>query len=125
MLRFKNLGKGQCEQKRPEQKNAEQNFLEQAFHDAAYFQEVRIGERFLFYRSFIRVKYVALERVERAHLRVETGESGDLPTQAVYLVLMLGDGQEVKLHMERYDTSKKMFNYLKEKHPRINCSFAK
>ena len=125
MLRFKNLGKGQCEQKRPEQKNAEQNFLEQAFHDAAYFQEVRIGERFLFYRSFIRVKYVALERVERAHLRVETGESGDLPTQAVYLVLMLGDGQEVKLHMERYDTAKKMFDYLKEKHPKINCSFAK
>ena len=125
MLRFKNLGKGQCEQKRPEQKNAEQNFLEQAFHDAAYFQEVRIGESFLFYRSFIRVKYVALERVERAHLRVETGESGDLPTQAVYLVLMLGDGQEVKLHMERYDTAKKMFDYLKEKHPRINCSFAK
>ena len=125
MLRFKNLGKGQCEQKRPEQKNAEQNFLEQAFHDAAYFQEVRIGERFLFYRSFIRVKYVALERVEQAYLRVETGESGDFPTQAVYLVLMLGDGQEVKLHMERYDTAKKMFDYLKEKHPRINCSFAK
>ena len=130
MLGFINLDKSQCEQKiakekNAEQKSSEQKALEQAFRDAAYFQEVRIGERFLFYRSFIRVKYVALERVERAHLRVETGESGDLPTQAVYLVLMLGDGQEVKLHMERYDTAKKMFDYLKEKHPRINCSFAK
>ena len=125
MLGFINLDKSQCEQKIAKEKNAdqkssEQKALEQAFRDAAYFQEVRIGES-----SFIRVKYVALERVERAHLRVETGESGDLPTQAVYLVLMLGDGQEVKLHMERYDTAKKMFDYLKEKHPRINCSFAK
>ena len=61
MLGFINLDKSQCEQKIAKEKNAdqkssEQKALEQAFRDAAYFQEVRIGESFLFYRSVIRVK---------------------------------------------------------------------
>ena len=112
MLRYKNLGQG----------TYDQNELERAFREAEYFQEVRIDVKYLFHRTFLRVKYVPIDQVKRAFLRVETGESGDFPTQAVYLVLQLIDDSEVKLHMERYDTAKKMFAYLKENFLGISCT---
>lgn len=115
MFAYKNLGVGTYEQKE----------LEAAFKETESFQEIRIGSKFLFYRSFIRVKYITIDEVKKAFLRVESGESGDFPTTAVYLVLVREDGKEISLHMERVDTAKKMIAYMEDKFPSIQYGFTK
>lgn len=115
MLAFKNLSDG----------SFEQNRLEQIYKEAKAFQEIRIADKFLFYRKFLRVKYVDLSLIEKAFLRVESGESGDFPTQTVYVILTDIKGREISLHMERMDTAKQMMEYLKEYFPSILYGFTK
>lgn len=115
MFAYKNLSEGTYEQ-------AE---LEKLYKAARGFQEIRISESFLFYKSFIRVKYVDLNHVKKIFLRVESGESGDFPTQTVYVILTDLNEKEISLHMERMDTAKQMLEFLKEQYPTIQYGFTK
>ena len=101
-------------------KNADWNLtsqeaLKEEFGKAGRFGEIRIGELHLFYRGFIRVRFVPLTECERIYLRVEFGEYGDVPLHEHYIVVRIKQGKELLLRMERPDDAKEVMNCL-EKH---------
>ncbi len=98
-------------------KNADWNFmtqeaLKEEFGKALRFGEIRIGENHLFYRGFIRVRFVPLIECERIYLRVEFGEYGDVPLHEHYIVARTKQGREFPLRLERPDDAKAVMSCL-------------
>lgn len=92
-----------------------QEALKVEFGKAVKCGEIRIGETHLFYRGFIRVRFVPLKECERIYLRVEFGEYGDVPLHEHYIVVRTKQGKELLLRLERPDDAKEVMSCL-EKH---------
>ncbi len=91
--------------------------LREEFRRGKKAAEVRLGENFLFYRYFIRIKAIAYEEIRKAYLRIESGESGDLPVTEHYLMLIDQREREHKLRMEHAEDVQEVLAYLKEHFP--------
>lgn len=87
--------------------------------------EVRLGEQFLFYRYFIRIKAIAYDEIKKAYLRIESGESGDLPVTEHYLMLIDKQGREHKLRMEHPEDAQEVLSYLGEHFPGTEIGYHK
>lgn len=90
-----------------------QEALREEFEKAGRYGEIRIGENHLFYRGFLRVKFVPFTDCERIYLRVEFGEYGDLPLHEYYIVVRTKQGKEALLRLERPDDAKGVMECLK------------
>ena len=90
-----------------------QEALMEEFEKAGRYGEIRIGEAHLFYRGFLRVRFVPLTDCERIYLRVEFGEYGDLPLHEHYIVVRTKQGREALLRLERPDDAKEVMECLK------------
>lgn len=101
----------------------EQETLQQEYKAAARWGEVRLGERHLFYRYFIRVRYVSYDAVRKAYLREESGESGEFLLKEFYLMLETADKALHKLRMEREVNARSVLAYLEENHKYIKIGF--
>lgn len=97
--------------------SAAEEALREEFRRGKKAAEARLGEHFLFYRYFIRIKAIAYEKIKKAYLRIESGESGDLPVTEHYLMLADGQGREYKLRMEHAEDVREVLAYLKEHFP--------
>ena len=75
--------------------------LKGEYKAAESFGETRLGEAHLFYRYFIKIRYLAYEEIVRAYLRQESGESGEFLLMESYLMVESADGTLHKLRMER------------------------
>ena len=73
--------------------SASEEVLREEFKKGKKASEARLGEHFLFYRYFIRIRAIAYEEITRAYLRIESGESGDLPVTEHYLMLIDKQGR--------------------------------
>lgn len=85
--------------------------------------ETRIGINHLFYRYFIKIKYLSLDMIERAYLRQESGESGEFLLMESYLMLKTRDGELHKFRMEREVYVREVLANFQENHPRIAIGF--
>lgn len=85
--------------------------------------EVRLGTACLFYRYFIKIKYVAYEEIVKAYLREESGESGEFLLKEYYLMLETKDGRLHKLRLERDVNVKSVLAYLEKKYKEIKIGF--
>ena len=99
--------------------------LREEFRRGKKAAEVRLGENFLFYRYFIRISAVAYEEIQKAYLRIESGEVGEFPLTEHYL--MLADRQEKvhKLRMEHPEDAQEVLAYLGERFPAIEIGHYK
>lgn len=93
-----------------------QEALRDEFQKADRYGEIRIGEHHLFYRGFLRVRFVPLAWCQRIYMRVEFGEYGDLPLHEHYIVVRIKQGKEIPLRLERPDDAKEVMARLKD-HP--------
>ena len=101
----------------------EKNILKEEFKAAVRAGEGRTGREHLFYRYFINVKYVSYQKIQKAYLRVESGESGEFLLKEFYLMLKLLDGTEGKLRFEREENAKNILAYLEEHYPKIEIGY--
>lgn len=97
--------------------------LEREYKDAARYGEVRLGETCLFYRYFIKIRYVAYEQIAKAYLREESGESGEFLLKEFYLMLETKDGVSHKLRLEREVNVKAVLSYLENHYKDISIGF--
>lgn len=103
----------------------DKDILKEEFKAAVRTGEGRIGDCHLFYRYFINVKYVSYHNIQKAYLRIESGESGEFLLRESYLILFFSDGMEVKLRFEREENVKKVLAYLSENYPNIEIGYKK
>lgn len=101
----------------------EQESLKQEYKAAVRWGETRLGTRHLFYRYFIKVRYVSYEEIRKAYLREESGESGEFLLKEFYLMLETADGILHKFRMERDVNAKAVLSYLKERYAFITVGF--
>ena len=94
--------------------SASEEALREEFGKAKKAAEARLGEHFLFYRYFIRIRAIAYGEIKKAYLRIESGESGDLPVTEHYLMLIDKQGRVHKLRMEHREDVEEVLSYLKE-----------
>ena len=104
-------------------KEADQQILKAEFKAAKQLGEVRLGASHLFYRYFIRIRYVSYEEIKAAYLRQESGESGEFLLMENYLMLETGEGSRHKLRMERESYAKEVLDDLREMHKGIKIGF--
>ncbi|MDE6387101.1 MAG: hypothetical protein K2L82_04735 [Lachnospiraceae bacterium] len=102
---------------------AQKETLASEYKTAERMGEVRVGEVHLFYRYFIRIKYVSYEEITKAYLREESGESGEFLLKEHYLMLKMRDGVLHKLRMERQEYAKETLSYLEQKYHHISIGF--
>lgn len=105
--------------------SASEEALREEFGKAKKAAEARLGEHFLFYRYFIRIRAIAYGEIKKAYLRIESGESGDLPVTEHYLMLIDQQGKEYKLRMEHHEDAREVLAYLKERFPDIEVGHYK
>lgn len=98
-------------------------YLKQQYKSAERLGEVRLTEKYLFYRYFIKIRYVSYEEIRKAYLREESGESGEFLLKEFYLMLETSDGVLHKLRMEREANARSVLSYLKEKHQSVTVGF--
>ncbi|MBD5458829.1 MAG: hypothetical protein HDR27_09700 [Lachnospiraceae bacterium] len=103
----------------------EKSTLKEEFKTAARAGESGLGKNHLFYRYFINVRYVSYQKIHKAYLRVESGESGEFLLKEFYLILKLQDGTEGKLRFEREENVKKVLSNLEEHYPQIEIGYRK
>ena len=96
------------------QEQEEQENLKQEYKSAKRLGEVRLGEIHLFYRYFIRIRYISYGELRQAYLREESGESGEFLLKEFYLMLKTADGGLHKLRMEREVNAREVLAYLEE-----------
>lgn len=99
--------------------DASEEVLRGEFQKAKKTVEARLGEHFLFYRYFIRIHAIAYEEIKKAYLRIEGGESGDLPVTEHYLMLIDRQDKKHKLRMEHPEDANEVLDYLKSNFPEI------
>lgn len=97
--------------------------LQKEYKEAAVYGEARLGMTCLFYRYFIKIRYVAYEEIVRAYLREESGESGEFLVKEYYLMLETKDGSIHKLRLERDVNAKAVLDYLKNHYQYIEIGF--
>ena len=97
--------------------------LEREYKDAARYGEVRLGTTCLFYRYFIKIRYISFDQIRKAYLREESGESGEFLVKEFYLMLETKDGELHKLRMEREVNAKSVLAYLEENFNNIEIGF--
>ena len=98
--------------------SADEEALREEFRRGKKAAEARLGEQFLFYRYFIRIKAIAYEEIE-------SGESGDLPVTEHYLMLVDRQEREYKLRMEHAEDVQEVLAYLKEHFPKTEIGHYK
>lgn len=103
----------------------DKNILKEEFKSAIRVGEGRLGVSRLFYRYFINVKYVSYLNIQKAYLRIESGESGEFLLRESYLMLYFHDGAESKLRFEREENVRKVLAYLNENCPNIEIGYKK
>ena len=101
----------------------EQEILKQEYKSAEYLGEVRMGEIHLFYRYFIKTRYISYGELRQAYLREESGESGEFLLKEFYLMLKAADGGLHKLRMEREVNARAVVAGLEETHKEIKIGF--
>lgn len=99
--------------------------LKAEFRSALRAGEGRIGERHLFYRYFINVRYVPWDKIRKAYLRVESGESGEFLLRESYLMLRFDDMGEAKLRFEREENVRNILRYIAEHYPNTEVGYKK
>ena len=100
-----------------------QESLKQEYRTAVQWGEVRLGEEHLFYRYFIKIRYVSYAEIRRAYLREESGESGEFLLKEFYLMLETSDGVLHKLRVERVGNAREVLSCLKKEHVSIAVGF--
>ncbi|MCM1175236.1 MAG: hypothetical protein NC341_09320 [Blautia sp.] len=103
----------------------EKNILMEEFKAAVRAGEGRMGQKHLFYRYFINARYISYQKIQKAYLRVESGESGEFLLKEFYLILKLQDGTEGKLRFEREENAKRILTHLEEQYPHIEIGYKK
>lgn len=101
----------------------DQEMLKKEFKTAKRFGEIRLGESCLFYRYFIRIRYVRYQEIIGAYLRKESGESGEFLLMENYLMLEMRDGSLHKLRMEREAYVREVLTDLHEKYEVIKIGY--
>lgn len=99
--------------------NASEEELRREFKEGKKTAEVRLGERFLFYRYFIRISAIDYHEIKKAYLRIESGEVGELPLTEHYLMLIDRKEAEYKLRMEHPEDAQAVLDFLKVHFPEI------
>lgn len=97
--------------------------LQKEYKQAKVQGEVRLGTGCLFYRYFIKIRYVAYEEIVKAYLREESGESGEFLLKEYYLMIETKDGRLHKLRQERDVNAKSVLAYLKKYYEHIAIGF--
>ncbi len=97
--------------------------LKREYQYAKRWGEVRLGEKYLFYRYFIKIRYVSYVEIQNAYLREESGESGEFLLKEFYLMLRTADGVLHKLRMEREENARAVLQIFSEKHPAVQVGF--
>ncbi len=105
------------------QEQEEQENLKQEYKSAKCLGEVRLGEIHLFYRYFIRIRYISYRELRQAYLREESGESGEFLLKEFYLMLKTADGGLHKLRMEREVNAREVLAYLEEREEAVRIGF--
>ncbi len=85
--------------------------------------EARMGGLHFFYRYFINIKYVPYEKICKAYLRVESGESGEFLLKEFYLMVLMRDESTAKLRFEREENARAVLAYLEAKYPHIGIGY--
>lgn len=101
----------------------EQEVLKQEYKSAECLGEVRMGEIHLFYRYFIKTRYISYGELRQAYLREESGESGEFLLKEFYLMLKAADGGLHKLRMEREVNVRAVLAGLEETHKEVKIGF--
>ncbi len=91
-----------------------QDDLKKEFQNAERFGELRIGKKHLFYRGFIRVRFVPFLECSRIYLRIEFGEYGEFPLHEHYIMVKTRQGEEFSLRLDRPDDARKVMIFLGE-----------
>lgn len=99
--------------------SASEEALRKEFQTAKKAAEARLGEHFLFYRYFLRIHAIAYGEIKKAYLRIESGESGDLPVTEHYLMLVDRQEKTHKLRMEHPEDTQEVLSYLREHFPEV------
>jgi hypothetical protein len=100
--------------KKTDWKMDEQEALKTEFRESERFGEIRIGKKNLFYRGFVRVRFLPLAECERIYLRIEFGEYGEFPLHEHYIVVLTKKEEELLLRLERPDDAKNLLSFLEE-----------
>lgn len=100
-----------------------QETLKREYKSAERFGEVRLGESALFYRYFIRIKYVPYGEIVGAYLRQESGESGEFLLVENYLMLETKEGAVHKLRMEREAYAREVLSVLQERYQFVKIGY--
>ena len=82
-----------------------------------------MGEIHLFYRYFIKTRYISYGELRQAYLREESGESGEFLLKEFYLMLKAADGGLHKLRMEREVNVRAVLAGLEETHKEVKIGF--
>lgn len=101
----------------------EKEELQKEYKEAAVYGEARLGTTCLFYRYFIKIRYVAYEEIVKAYLREESGESGEFLLREYYLMIGTKDGGLHKLRLERAANAKSVLVYLENHYKHIEIGF--
>lgn len=101
----------------------DQEKLQKEYKQAKVQGEVRLGTGCLFYRYFIKIRYVAYEEIVKAYLREESGESGEFLIKEYYLMIVTKDGRLHKLRLERDVNAKYVLDYLEKHYEHIAIGF--
>lgn len=107
------------------EETTDKSVLKEEFKTAVRMGEGRLGSRHMFYRYFINVKYVSYPKIQKAYLRIESGESGEFLLKEFYLILHLQGGIEAKLRFEREENVKSILAYLEENYQYIETGYKK
>lgn len=105
--------------------SASEEALREEFQNGKRIVEARLGERFLFYRYFIRIHAIAYEEIKKAYLRIESGEVGEFPLTEHYLMLIDKRDKKHKLRMEHPEDAQEVLFYLEEHFPGIEIGHYK
>lgn len=101
----------------------DQETLRKEFKTARRFGEVRLGTAHLFYRYFIRIRYVSYGEITEAYLRQESGESGEFLLMENYLMMKMKNGSVHKLRMEREAYVREVLSELEKCHKSVKIGF--
>ena len=91
---------------------AQKETLSEEYRNATVSGEVRLGTTHLFYRYFIRIKYLAYEEITQIYLREESGESGEFLLKEHYLMIQTKDDMLHKFRMERENNARAVLEQL-------------
>ena len=90
----------------------EQELLRAEYTHGKHLGEIRLGDNFLFYRPFLWIKCISLMEIANLYLKVEFGESGDVPVHEHYIRIKTKQGEEFTLRLDRVDDAKRLLYLL-------------